>query len=459
MTSASLLLLDRDTLSTVYTFVDVPFALRLTCCAIRDVFPNETQTLYADVVSSMPLLTWALACGAAKNTGGAALAKASASTGRVDALEHVYRHTNCELKCELCESAARGGKLATLQWLREKNCPWNEDTAIEAVRGNHVHILTFLHSQGCPISHHAIDQAAERGHYACVDWLWNHDFAVYATTYESAARGGQCSMLIALDHIYKCPVRTYAATHAATGGHLDCLEYIVTRGHDWNPRDCILEAAARGHVALIDWMVVEHGCEVDSAVVNLAAEHGHIQVLRLARKLGAYFGERACKNAAAGGHLSALKWLRANGCPWDAAVCEMAVSYGDVKMLRWAHANGCNWSEEVCAIAAEDGDLDTLKWLRANGCPWNGEVIDRAAMWGYEEIMIWARANGCPWSKTTTLAAARGNSVNALRWLIQEGCAYDVKDLTRVPAAQEDWRGKPGLRDFVTQLGMQTPKK
>lgn len=454
MTSTSLLLLDRDTLSIVYTFVDVPFALRLTCCTIRDVFPNKTQTLYAHVVSSIPLLTWALACGAARNTGGA-LANASASAGNVDALEHVYKHTNCELKCELCESAARGGKLTTLKWLHEQNCPWNEATATEAARGDHVHILTFLHSQECPISHRAIDQAAERGHYACVDWLWNHNFAVYATTYECAAGGGQHSMLIALDHIYKCPVRPIAATHAATGGHLDCLQHIVTRGHDWNARDCMLEAAARGHVALIDWLVVEQGCGVDSAVVNVAAENGHIQVLRLAKELGACFGECACKNAAAGGHLGALKWLRENHCPWDATVCEMAVRYGYVEMLEWAHANGCDWSEEVCAIAAEDGDLDTLKWLRANGCPWNEEVMERAATWGFNDIMTWARANGCSWSTRTTLAAARCNSVSALRWLIREGCAYDVEDFKRV----QNWRGNSELCDFLTQLGTQTRKK
>ena len=90
----------------------MPLALRLTCRALRDASTEHVETKYVNVVSPMPLLQWAIACGAARYAGGA-LAEAAAWVGDTEALSYVYQNTNCRLMRNLCEAAAEAGQGAS----------------------------------------------------------------------------------------------------------------------------------------------------------------------------------------------------------------------------------------------------------------------------------------------------------------------------------------------------------
>jgi len=48
-----------------------------------------------------------------------------------------------------------------------------------------------------------------------------------------------------------------------------------------------------------------------------------------------------CIIAADNGHLDVLKWARANGCPWDSFYCSSAERNGHLDVLTWARENGC----------------------------------------------------------------------------------------------------------------------
>ena len=72
-------------------------------------------------------------------------------------------------------------------------------------------------------------------------------------------------------------------------------------------------------------------------------------------------------------------WARENGCPWDEKTCALAAEFGHLEMLKWARENGCPWDERTCSGAAEYGHLEVLKWARANDCPWDAETCELAA--------------------------------------------------------------------------------
>lgn len=69
----------------------------------------------------------------------------------------------------------------------------------------------------------------------------------------------------------------------------------------------------------------------------LAAEGGHLEVLRWARDNGCDWDRHTCLHAASGGQLAALQWARA----------------GVLEVLQWLHASGCLWDAKTCALAAE----------------------------------------------------------------------------------------------------------
>jgi hypothetical protein len=49
----------------------------------------------------------------------------------------------------------------------------------------------------------------------------------------------------------------------------------------------------------------------------MAASGGHLDVLQWARANGCPWGKETCTYAAEAGQFEVLKWLRSNGCPWD----------------------------------------------------------------------------------------------------------------------------------------------
>jgi hypothetical protein len=49
----------------------------------------------------------------------------------------------------------------------------------------------------------------------------------------------------------------------------------------------------------------------------MAASGGHLDVLQWARANGCPWSKETCTYAAEAGQFEVLKWLRSNGCPWD----------------------------------------------------------------------------------------------------------------------------------------------
>ena len=59
----------------------------------------------------------------------------------------------------------------------------------------------------------------------------------------------------------------------------------------------------------------------DKTMCSYAAEYGHLEILKWARKNKYHWDFLVCSNAARGGHFEILKWARENGCDWDYRVC------------------------------------------------------------------------------------------------------------------------------------------
>ena len=49
-----------------------------------------------------------------------------------------------------CSSAAEGGHLEVLKWLRSQGCPWDESACAYAAEGGHLDVLEWAIDTGCP---------------------------------------------------------------------------------------------------------------------------------------------------------------------------------------------------------------------------------------------------------------------------------------------------------------------
>jgi hypothetical protein len=153
----------------------------------------------------------------------------------------------------ICQTAARHGALASLQWARANGCDWDSNTCMEAAGGGHLAVLQWARASGCD---------------------WDRD----------------------------------TCTGAATGGHLVVLQWARANGCDWDEDTCSW-AAGGGHLAVLQWARA-NGCDWDSSTCWMAAWGGHLAVLQWARANGCDWDRASCLGAAAAGS-ETREWIQA----------------------------------------------------------------------------------------------------------------------------------------------------
>jgi hypothetical protein len=73
-------------------------------------------------------------------------------------------------RVDVCESAARGGHLATLQWARANGCDWGLFACEAAASGGHLDVLQWAHANGCEWDQWTCYRAAAGGHLEVLQW-------------------------------------------------------------------------------------------------------------------------------------------------------------------------------------------------------------------------------------------------------------------------------------------------
>lgn len=472
LTYNSILLLDHDSMSILYTYLDLPFALRLVCRQLRDAHPAQTTTAqtttrYRDVVSCESLVAWAVRNGAADPANHGALFVAAAAAGNLHVLQYLQFFTdNMVMTQHLTRAAAANGHLTVLVWLHERECPWDECVAIEAAKGGHTHILEYALANDAPVNNAGalMNLAARHGHMDCVRWFhYSKGIELTSRAYNDAAAGGHLALLKWMDLESPTKLGTKSTSFcAANAGSIECLQYLL-RKHGWDPIDCAISAVEANHVHVLEWMVrfpagqkaMRFSTFEDGSLIGKAAYAGHVKVMEFLVEHGAVLNKDLAVCAADGGSIEALQWLRARQCPWTPRVFVKAAGWPgseSISIMQWALDNGCpkGTGTHACSEAAGHGALENLQWLRANGFPWSENVLKNACMHPHLDVLKWACANGCKWSAHVTFAAARYNSPEALLWLLKAGCPYDLQAMMMSVSAH-DWVCSE-LRKLVTRL-------
>ncbi|GLC39953.1 hypothetical protein PLESTB_001659400 [Pleodorina starrii] len=202
----------------------------------------------------------------------------------------------------------------------------------------------------------------------------------------------------------------------------------------WHP----LEAAAvAGNLPAMELMLQpERRLNVSGLVVNRIAAEGQLGVLQLLHARGCKFDVlMALEEAAARGHLPVVEWLAgllpATAAAWPAAVAVVAAATDD--------GGGGGGGLNLEAADAVDA-VDPLRRLLATD-PW---VFAAAAGSGSRVLMEWLLAKGCVWSEAAFVRAAGKGSEGQLQWMVASGCpmgshgeAYLVADQNGNLAALE----------------------
>jgi hypothetical protein len=235
------------------------FAAALACRRLRDALrnrrgPRTLTTHVCSLVGSLGRLRWGVACGApvsdalyidVADSGDLRMLSWLCAQGRPWVVPMTSSWTAAaaahECGVELCDSAAAGGHLSALRWLRAVGCPWQASTCASAALYGHLTVLQWARANGSPWDEGACARAAHGGHSHVLQWL--------------CANG--------------CPWDHEVCSCAANAGHLGVLQWLRANGCPWD-RDTCARAALGGHLGVLQWLRA-NGCPWDHEVCSCAA--------------------------------------------------------------------------------------------------------------------------------------------------------------------------------------------
>ncbi len=317
----------------------------------------------------------------------------------------------CPWNANVCGAAAQEGHLHILKWARAQNppCPWKVDVCQVAAQEGHFEVLKWARAQNppAPWDEEVCANAAFMNRMDIMKWLRSQDPPCPwdETSCSAAAQevSGTMTMLKWIrGQIPVCPWDKTTCIHAALTGKLDMLKWIklqTSSYREWWAEDMYVHAAEGGHLTVINWLISENiRIPKDTKLLTVAARGGHFKIIKWARSLNP-------------------------PCKWNEDVCIEVASQNRLDILRWIRdqKNKAPWNEDVCAAAAKEGHIGILKWLRAQSppCPWDTRVAEYSATDSRLSGLKWALSlvPPCPWDQHIQCEAAKGGHLKTLRWL------------------------------------------
>lgn len=301
--------LDRDALREIFGHLKVPLAFKLVCRAIRDAWPEATESYKIHALETVQQMEWAQEANMEITSKEIQLV---AARGRLDLL---YRIDAC------------------LDWGL-----WLPEVCGPAAEHGHVHVLKHFMCSGRMKSYdfpHILGWAAYGGQRPTMEWLMTRFPEVKL----------DCGLI----------------TSAARGGQLDVIKWLHReKGADWQ-KEAVRQAAKNGHVHVLEWLryfarpplmisVADDPWMNPGLGFEQAAQEGQLAVLKWAKQNMAWWGQHGEDGqhldyyAGLGGHVHILQWLLTQDDDVHAdgfvAAIEAAISQGHSNVLQWAHERG-----------------------------------------------------------------------------------------------------------------------
>ena len=192
-----------------------------------------------------------------------------------------------------------------------------------------------------------------------------------------------------LDHEYDLDYTIFAEI-------LECGGYSC-RGGVFCEASCEI-AAARGHLAILEWLCSQLSLEVTTAVSYAAAVNGHFEVVRWVIDNNHPLDEMIMSTFAPFADIREMKMLRDWGVPIDTRTCAVAAGADRMDVLRWALENGGKLNDGSSRLVARMGKVSMMKYIVENGARVSTITVDCAISRRHWDMALWLIDGGCEYS-------------------------------------------------------------
>jgi hypothetical protein len=209
--------------------------------------------------------------------------------------------------------------------------------------------------------------------------VWKNNLTIWSNASHHAASGGHLHVLQWLvDNGDNLNCGTYIG--AAKNGHLHILKWLYNKFIiDYSNASTL--AAQSGHLNVIEWAIecdVKGGCEIKSNIwTNVAAYHGHLHILVWATEHNYELSENCLDSSISGGHLHVLKWLLDLGFKITEHSCYRAVREEKIDVLQLICDTYPEWAP-ICYDKAYNNTNNEDRYVKSE--------VDVAKVWASEQM-------------------------------------------------------------------------
>lgn len=230
---------------------------------------TAAATQAAAGLESMEILVWLI------NNGcpwGKSVCAQATKDGRLNNLIWA-REQGAEWGPEVCGIAAKEGHFEILKWAVENGCSWDSTTFRGAAEGGHLDIITWAMERGCPADNDPLicASAASGGNLEILKFLRDKGFQWDSFTVLYGAKRGHFDVI---EYCLKerCPASSWAV-HAAVSEHrFQMVKFLVAKGVPVDEGSCIA-AARTGDIQILRYFKEELGYVVGNRCLKGARKY------------------------------------------------------------------------------------------------------------------------------------------------------------------------------------------
>jgi hypothetical protein len=188
--------------------------------------------------------------------------------------------------------------------------------------------------------------------------------------------------------------------------YYELLQYAIedkfTRKYYYGTYCDLYYAVANNHVECLK-IGIKHQFETPELLLEIAAEKGNLEIIKILLDAGCKLSNRLCTFAAknAEDNIECIKFLHEKGCEWDCRTAVSAAQKGNFKILEYVISNGCDISDKICEYAAIGGNVKCLELAFAHSKNRSAKITYYAAINDNLEAFVYAVEHGTQVSEET----------------------------------------------------------
>jgi len=220
------------------------------CCK----FDESTLSLWAVKSGKLTVVRWLRERGCPWNE---QTTWAAAQKGNLAILVWL-REQGCPWDDRVCMSAIAGGRDDVLRWAIENGCPLSNRFCEMAALKGYLEILMTARDRGCSFNGVQIcASAASGGRLEVLRWLrevagcaWNKN-----TTHQAALGGGNREHVLRYAIENGCPCDESVCIFVAGAGNIELLKWLREKGCPWDQSGIEAQASKEGQLELLGWVL------------------------------------------------------------------------------------------------------------------------------------------------------------------------------------------------------------